>query len=132
MMTNASLSVYNKAVLNRETIYIKAFVDRVFWQDSEGANRVKSGMENVDRSIIYVPFDADFSKPYRSPKEFLNNPDGCMTFRPGDLVVKGETVEETATQKGLEQKYDYVRVISSVDLKDYGSGRMQHIELGAR
>ena len=129
MYTNADITVYNKTAVNRETVYVRAIVKGVFWSNSEGALRVKTGLETSDKTRIFIPLSAEFSKPFAEVKAFLKAPQSFMTFNSGDLVVKGIVDDKIKTQKELESRYDNVREITSVDVKNYGSETMRHMEL---
>lgn len=130
MYTNSDITVYNKAVVNRETIYIRATIKGVFWSDSEGSNRLKMGVESSDKTRVFIPFSAEFSKPFEvDGKKFLKDTNACMTLSVGDLVVQGIIDDEIKTQKELEKSRFKVREITSVDVKNYGSRDMQHVEL---
>lgn len=130
MYTNSDITVYNKAIVDRETVYLRSTVKGVFWSDSEGSNRLKMGVESSDKTRIFVPFSAVFSKRFEvDRKKFLKDTNACMTLSVGDLVVQGLMDDEIKTQKELESKYDHVREITSVDVKNYGSANMQHVEL---
>lgn len=132
MFVNCDITVYNKYTENREAKYIRNTVRGVLWEDSQAINRIQSGLENVDKSSIFVSFGASFSNPYKDSKVFRENPHKFMTFQIGDIVVKGIVYDEIKTQKDLETKYDFVRVITSVDKNDFGREHMWHFELGCR
>lgn len=127
MLTNCDVTIFNKYVENRETKYKKSFIHNVHWEDSEGFNILKSGLQSADKSKIYIPFYS--CKDYKKPKEFRKNKEG-FTLQAEDIIVKG-IIEDEYT-KDLEKNYDYVRLITSVDVRDYGSESMRHFEVGAK
>lgn len=129
MLTNCDVTIFNKYIENRETKYQKSYIYGVHWEDSKGANVLKSGLDNADKSIIYIPFYN--GKNYLKPKEFVKDNIGNFTLQHEDIIVKGIIDDEFTTIKALEAKYDDVRMITKVDTRDFGSERMQHWEVGA-
>lgn len=130
--TNAHMTVYNRTQAGRETRYVRATIENVFWIDSAGANRIKSGSEKADGTTIYIPSDAVWSKPYADPKKFEKDSENFSTLRPGDILVRGIVDDEITTQKELEMKYSEVRLVTTVDRKDFGSAHMQHVKVMAK
>lgn len=86
--------------------------DGVLWEDSKAANVIKSGLENADRAVIYVPFTTcgNVSDP----------------FLKGDYAVKGE-VTYSGTQAELTKSFPDAVRITSVDKYDFGG--LQHYKL---
>ena len=84
----------------------------VLWEDSKAANVIKSGLENADRAVIYVPFSTcgDVADP----------------FSKGDYAVKGE-VTYSGTQAELIKSFPDAVRITSVDKYDFGG--LQHYKL---
>lgn len=130
MLTNADLTIFNRYIENRETKYQKSHIYDVHWEDNQGANILQSGLVSADRSTIYIPFDS--CKDYVTPSEFKINHNGKITFQPEDVIVKGIIDDEFTTIKDFEKKYDFVRMVTTVDTRDYGSQRMRHWEVGAK
>lgn len=127
MLTNTDMTIFNKYIENRETKYKKSYIYGVHWEDNQGANILQSGLVSADTSIIYIPFSS--IPNYQRPKEF----DGTgITLQTEDIVVKGIIEEEFTTVANLEKKHDFVRTITTVDTRDYGSPNMQHWEVGAK
>lgn len=127
MLTNADVTIYNKYIENRETKYKKSFIKNVHWEDTEGFNILKSGLNSADKSKIYIPFES--CENYKSPKEFKKNKEG-FTIQSEDIIVKG--LIDDIDVDNLEKNYDYVRLITTVDIRDYGSENMRHFEVGAK
>lgn len=128
MMTNASMSVFNKCVepSTKEVSYKKAPLLDVFWDDSLGIN-LNAGYENADKVNIYIPFDKneDDMKNYKEPKEYNGN---GWTLQNGDFIIKGDVVE-TEVDGIKDLKAHEVFEITVVDKKDFGSYNMQHFEI---
>lgn len=130
MLTNCDMTIFNRYVENRETKYQRSHVIGVHWEDTKGANILKSGLESADASQIYIPFE--HGKNYLPPKGWKKNREGHFTLQEEDVVVKGIIEDEFTSVKDLEKKYDSVRMITTVDTRDYGSYRLRHWEVGAK
>ena len=129
MRTNTDITIFNKYTEGRETKYKKSYIKKVHWEDSKGANIIASGLTTADSTKIYIPFSS--VSEYMKPTQFKENHNG-ITLQVEDVVVKGIIEDEFTTIKALESKYDDVRVITTVDTRDFGSPRMQHWEVGAK
>ncbi len=129
MRTNCDITIFNKVRIDRETKYIKSYIYGVHWQDSKGVNILRSGLESADSAKLFIPFSS--GENYLTPKEFKVNYNGHFTLQHEDVVVKGIVEDEYTTIKDLEKKYDFVKTITTVDTKDFGSKNMQHWEVGA-
>ena len=72
MFFNSDITIYNKVYDDNKgyDIYQRTVIKSVHFEDSKGANVIKSGLENADRASIYVPFKAEMSRQYISPIEF--------------------------------------------------------------
>lgn len=129
MLTNCDITVYNKYIENRETKYKKSYIKNVHWEDTEGFNILQSGLTSADKSKIYIPFYS--CGEYVTPIEFRKTQEG-FTLQSEDIIVKGLIDDEFTTVKNLEKNHDYVRLITTVDVRDYGSKDLQHFEVGAK
>lgn len=119
MYTNADCTIYHR-VYDREKrteSYQRRVIEGVFWEDHKGANVIKSGMEKADKATIFIPFSVD---PF--------------VLKPGDRIVRGAVDLEIEGGKisVLEDTYEDVLVVTSVDRMDYGSPDLQHWEVGGR
>lgn len=126
MMTNTSMSIYNKYTnpLTKEVTYKKHLIKEVFWDDSLGIN-LNTGYENADKVNIYIPFNKNDLSSYKFPKQYNGN---GWTIQNGDFIVKGNiNIEEIEKIKDLNN-YE-VFEITVVDVKDFGSDNMQHFEI---
>lgn len=129
MITNTSMSVYNKHTdEQKNVVFKKHLIDNVFWDDSKGINR-NLGYENADDVNVFIPKSQNDMNGYVEPKKYkgLSN---TWTLENGDFIVKGNTIEsEVLSIRELVQKYDNVFTISLVDDKDFGSENMHHFEI---
>lgn len=132
MRTNTDITIFNRYVQNRVVKYKKSYIHNVHWEDRKGANIMQSGLVSSDSSTVFIPFSS--VPEYVKPKEFIEKVQG-ITLQVEDIIVKGlieENLENEISIKTLESKYDDVRVITTVDTKDFGSEHMQHWEVGAK
>ena len=129
MMTNTSMSVFNKYTdENKNVFFKKHLIDNVFWDDSKGVN-LNTGYEKADDVNIFISKDKNDMRDYVTPKQYKGL-QGTWTLNNGDFIVKGDVVEtQVLTIKELSSKYDNVFTISLVDDKDFGSPNMQHFEI---
>ena len=135
MITNTGMTIFNKYIENRETKYQKSYIEKVFWEDSKGSNVLKSGLSGADSSTVYILFDNvdNYVTPKTFEKNKMNNLfDNKVTFQQEDIIVKGKVEEEFTTIRNLEDNYDFVRVITSVDTLDFGNPRLHHWKVGAK
>ena len=131
----SNITIYNKVYDDDKgyDTYQRTVIKGVHFEDSKGANVIKSGLENADRASIYVPFKSEMSRQYLSPIEFkkLDDKSKYFTFEKGDRLIKGDIDFEPTTEKSIDENYDAF-TITSVDIFDFGSENMRHFELGAR
>lgn len=129
------------------TDYNITLLEGVFLDISKGANILKSGLDSVDGATLFIPFSVKAvnamtgaPQEYIDPKEYveLDDKTNYWTVRPGGsassadcFFVKGETVE-SANYGTINDKYDYTYLVSSVDIRDFGSPEMQHFQVGGR
>lgn len=130
MYTNADCTVFNRMYdpVTRQDHWKATQIRSVFWEDCKAANTIKSGMENSDSAMVFIPFSV--SAGYQKPKEFEKTPSG-WTLRPEDYIVKGLVDYDGSVTKLLDH-FDDVIVITSVDTMDYGSPDMQHWEVSGK
>ena len=112
----------------------------VFLDLNKRSNINKSGLADADSATLYIPFSIVTDKQYLPPKEYQRATDksGFWTIFDGGeesgadcFFVKGE-VEGLYTYPEAREQLDYVYQVSSVDLRDFGSARMQHWQVGGR
>lgn len=144
-----TVTVYN-AHINQTamvTDYNITIIEGVFLDISKASNIMRSGMSSADAATLYIPFGAKFvngvtgkAQQFIGPKEYDRLPDksGFWTLRDGGtgsasdcFFVKGAVVEKASFQT-INNHYDNVYRVSSVDTKDFGSPELQHWEVGGK
>ena len=132
MLTESDITVINR-VYDKTTRLDGLVCTHIYgahWEDTKAANVIKSGMKDADKTTVYIPFKARVGggKSYRPPLEFKKAPKGCFTLREGDFIVKG-IAEYSGSAAKLEEAFDSVITINSVDTYDYGSPYLRHWEV---
>lgn len=92
--------------------WVRHEIRNVFWDSSQGANIIKSGMSTADSVTVFVPLANISIEP-----------------KTGDYIVKGIIQEEFTKITDLTKNYADAHQLTSVDKKDFGSKHMQHYEL---
>ena len=133
MVYNSGITVYN-LVTDPETrldYLSRAYLPKCLYEESHGSNIEKSGMASADSAKIYLLKDwlSEADKMAASPAEF-KLPEAQFTLAPGSIVVKGYVPPGPITLKELEGRYDNVHTVTTVDVRDFGSPRMHHLEVG--
>lgn len=133
MTTNGDLTIFNKVVdpVTRNETLSKAYVYGVMFVESHGANIIASGLESADSVKIYIPFTSleSASKKAVSQKLFTN-PESEFTFERGAVVMKGIYTGLVTDIRELEKNNSRVYTLTTVDVHDYGSRKLWHIEVG--
>ena len=62
---------------------------------------------------------------------YQEQPENAWTIQEGDFVVKGLVDKEILAQSDLEDNFDNVYRITTVDAKLFGSRNLWHWEVGA-
>ena len=108
------MTLYKKEydATTRKDIWVRCEINQVFWDAAQGANIIKSGLSTANSVTVFVPL-ANIS----------------VTPKTGDYIVKGIIQEEFIKITDLTKKYSDAHLITSVDLKDFGSKSMQHYEI---
>lgn len=110
----------------------------VFYDASKAVNVRESGMTNADSVNLIIPFDVEAvngetGKPqaYLPPKEYeiAVDPSQHWTIKTDDcFFVKGEVVRPAMSFQDINNAFDSVHKVTSVDEKDFGA--LQHWEVG--
>lgn len=132
MYTNTNITIYNK-YFDKDTrldAYKRKVIRNVFWDESEGTNRLQSGLIDADKVLALIPFESLDMGSYVAPNQY-DGKDDTFTFKIGDRVVKGEITLEITKSTDLDKEYK-AYTVTSIDKKDFGSKKMRHFELGAR
>lgn len=107
---------------------------------SRAANVRESGMESADAVNLYIPFSVEAvdgitlsPKKYASPKIYDAEEDksGFWTLQNSDcFFVKGNVVQPDRDFQYINQNFDDVYRVTSMDEKDFGG--LKHLEVGGR
>lgn len=135
MVTNTGITVYNKVndPITRTEKLSRAYIPDCLYIESHGANIITSGLESADSAKIYIPMSSlmNADKDGVDPKHFTDHATQ-FSIMPNAVVVKGNISELTPTVKYLESTYDHVHIVTTVDIHDYGSGGLHHMEVGCK
>ncbi len=110
---------------NDARTYTRTVYSGCFWDDDLAANVAKTGLLNADSLYVSIP---------------LNNAPELNINKGKDLIIKGDIDTDidnssqslqAAAVKALKAAYE-VFTITSVTLKNHGSGRLHHWELGGK
>lgn len=134
MRTNTNITLFNRFVVDNEEKYQSTHISGVTWEDKRAVKAVKSGVVVSADVLIYIPMARGTN--YLKPRVWLDldMKIGKWTLNPGDILVKGTVLDQLGssfTVTDLQNKYDNVVRISSVDTLDVGSSAMQHWLVGA-
>ncbi len=113
MITNTAATLYKRSISNGTETWTRQPLSIVFWQERKAANVIDSGLLEADKAAVYIPgVDVD--------------------VKVGDILVKGaveKAIGPTYTISDLRRDYTTIKV-NSVDVKDYGSEPLRHIQVG--
>ena len=131
MRTNADLTLYNKYLVNRVEVWQRVEILQVQWEQRHARNQNDSD----DLATIYIPLAR--GDDYLTPRNWqaLGSKSGYWTLQVGDVVVKNLVEDEISVSTPLsllKNTYDDVLVITSVDVRDFGSPDLQHWQVGAK
>lgn len=119
-----------------DTVYNITVLKGVLVDESQGANVLKSGLSTADAVAVFIPFWVDSgAKTFLPEKEYERSNEQAKhwTLRAGkDFFVRNEVIEPGKTRQQLEEMYDGVYSITTVDTKDFGTSDMQHWQIGGR
>lgn len=108
MFTNASCTVWEKAVQNRAVTYIRHTVGAVYWEDTRGETVNGIARDPDDRALMIVHADLL----------------GGYLPKPDDRILRGNIADEQPPNTAL--------TVTSVKDFRYGSAAVQHIEITAK
>ncbi len=114
-MTNEDITVYYK-VFNKVTRlddYFSYQIKGVSWNNKRMVT-LNQGLESANVLNVFI-----FS-------------DNIYSFNEGDIIVKGLVDDKITSQKQLEDKYNDVYNITSIDYVTLGTKKMHHYEIGAK
>ena len=136
MRTFTDMTVYNKAYDDAAgyDVYYRTYLRGIHWEESQGANIIKSGMAQSDKLFVMIPFSVDCeSKQYMTAKAYGRASDKRLfwTLKPGDIIAEGIVTDELTNLKDFGKVHDYF-TITTVDFYGFGSEKMKHWEVGAK
>lgn len=123
--------------------YSKFYVPHCHYQENKASNVVKSGLQNADSVTVYIPLDSLIITPSNSllpAKDIFPNMKIIPKKPSQDLFVKGycdfdfdnkDQRSVSESMKEFSKDYEY-HTIMSIDIKDYGAKRLQHIKISGR
>lgn len=142
-----TVTLYN-ATENPDSLMVEAnitILEGVFLDAAKGSNVIRSGLESADAATLFIPMSIEAvngvtgqKQAFLPSKEYdrLDDKSGNWTLRSGGassavecFFVKGVVVEQASFQS-INQRYDDVYRVTSVDTLDYGSPDLQHWEVG--
>ncbi len=110
----------------------------VFYDASKAVNVRESGLTNADSVNLIIPYtveavDGETGEPqtYLPPKKYATAMDKSKhwTIKTSDcFFVKGEVVRPGLSFQKINDAFDYVHRVTTVDEKDYGN--LKHWEVG--
>ncbi len=145
MYTPHSVTVYN---ICRDGTVCIAFLDGVFLDASSGGGVMKYGAVSEDAAALFIPLDCRAVDPasgqeqsFCEPGTFdrLDNRGAFWTIGPRDrrscadcFFVRGKVVEPELSFAEIRDRYADVFRVSSAAVRDFGSERMRHWQIGGK
>lgn len=143
MYTPHTVTVYNFDDSDNPNITI---LEGVFLDISEGENIMKSGLENADKVTLYIPLSikginaqTGQEQQYLPVKEYERKEDKAGFWTIGKhgkgagndcFFIKDKVIEPEMSYSELNDFYDFCYNVSTVDLRDFGSPDMHHLQVG--
>lgn len=135
MTTNGDLTLFNKIIdpITRNERLSRTYIRNVLFVENHGSNILTSGLESADSAKIYIPFSSleNADKKMQLPKNFKDEMTE-FTIQRDSVVIKGIHTGEYTTVSELEKNFSRVYLVTTVDIHDYGSRRMWHVEVGCK
>jgi len=132
MYTNSDCTIFHKyydaETMQNDKISV-FYITNCFWSDARRINRISTGVESSDSAMIVINDISNQIKP--KAWETLEDKGDYWTIGSQDKIVKGNIPSDTPF-KDLEDLYDDVLNVISVDYNMYGSQDMWNIEVGAK
>lgn len=117
-------------------------IDGVFLDSQRRNSKGQTGAVNADTVTLHIPLPANAkdaftgeNKAFITPKAYRASGDkaGLWTLEPKDcFFVKGVCVDESGNFQNINKNFEEVYCIVAIDIKDFGSADMQHIEVTGR
>ena len=122
-LADKTITVFNSR-FNASTdcdTYVKTVIKGVSWRKEIKTNFDSPGIKAADVYIIRIPETAICNKDFVEPESFTD-PATQYTLKPGDIIIKGETVAQTPTEAA-----EKVTISSVIDNRDGRKGK--HIKV---
>lgn len=138
MITNADITIFNKRYVREERTekFVATQIRGVSFYSRKGTSSGNQDRNAKDTYTIRVPDTADTSgKAYAEPMEYSGMDDekflGYWTIQRGDIIVRGLSELEEATETELKQSYlDVITVTNFTDNRSRCSACMMHWRIG--
>lgn len=143
MYTPHTVTVYNVGDDDTPNITI---LRGVFLDIAQGTNIMRSGLEKADAATLFIPMPivavnalTGDEQQYLPPAEYemQDNHDAYWTIGKRSthgpnscFFVKDEVIEPDSDYGGINSRYDYCYRVSTVDIRDFGSLNMRHLQVG--
>lgn len=114
MITNSSLTLYHKVLVDRDYKWIRYNYEHIWWFGGKGAGTNK-GFENANDVDVRIPYDSN---------ENLN----IANFNIGDIICNGTIEKDIESQTDLKD----VEVYNITSITNNTFGNNQHIHLGGK
>lgn len=138
MITNADITIFNKRYVREERTekFVGTQIKGVSFYSRKGRTSGNQERDDKDTYTIRIPDTADTTgKAYAEQMEYSGMDDeiypGYWTIQRGDIVVRGLSDLEVATETELKQSYpDVVTVTNFTDNRSRCSNYMKHWRIG--
>lgn len=143
MLTNTAATIYNAYTDpdTGKTDYRRTVIPAVHWEDIAGSSVSGTSHPSANSASIFIPFYAQDSmeRKYVPAVDYADMTDEekekHWTIRNGDLIIKGEILDEITTESGGIKKFSYLHndavTVQTLLTADYGSYAMRHWEVTA-
>lgn len=138
MITNADITVFNKRYVREERTekFVATQIKGVSFYSRKGTSSGNQERDVKDTYTIRIPRTADTSgKAYAEQMEYSDMGDEdyqrYWTIQRGDIIIRGLSDLEVATETELKQSYpDVIIVDNFTDNRSRCSAYMQHWRIG--
>lgn len=138
MITNADITIFNKRYVREERTekFVATQIKGVSFYSRKGTSSGNQDRNAKDTYTIRIPDTADTSgKAYAEQMEYSGMDDekfpGYWTVQRGDIIVRGLSELEEATETELKQSYsDVITVTNFTDNRSRCSDCMMHWRIG--
>ena len=145
MILPHTVTVYNIGLEDPQTYEREVnvtIIEGVFFDAQLRHSVGQTGAVNADTVTLHIPLPINAKdaftgehKVYMTPKAYRASGDktGLWTLSPKDcFFVKGVCVDESGDFQTINDNHEDVYRCVAVDLKDFGSADMQHLEVTGR